>query len=129
MEICNKKSKNTAIIGDSMLNNINGKGLSKSKKVNILNILGATSDDIVDQVDDVVEGKPLSFSNIIIRRDKRHSEKRSTDTNSSFKNFCYQKNLHLILNDNMQENHVSTKKLHLNRKGISIFSKNLLNII
>ena len=60
MEICNKKSKNTAIIGDSILNNINGKGLSKSKKVDILNIPGATSDDIVDQVDDVVEEKPES---------------------------------------------------------------------
>ena len=53
-------AKNTAIIGDSMFNNINGKGLSKLKKVDILNIPGATSDDIVDQADDVVEGKPKS---------------------------------------------------------------------
>ena len=64
MEICNKKSKNTAIIGDSILNNINSKGLSKSKKVDILNIPGATSDNIVDQVDDVVEGKPESTLSI-----------------------------------------------------------------
>ena len=47
-----------------MLNNINDKGLSKSKKVDILNIPGATSDDIVDQVDDVVEGKPESTLSI-----------------------------------------------------------------
>ena len=84
---------------------------------------------IVNNAKNTSPDTALSFSNIIIRRDKRHSEKMSTDTNSSFKNFCYQKNLHLILNDNIQENHVGIKKLHLNRKGISIFAKNLLNII
>ena len=46
MEICNKKSKNVVIIGDYMLNNINGKGLSKSKKADFLNIPGAPSGDI-----------------------------------------------------------------------------------
>ena len=42
VEICNKKTKNVVTIGDSMLNNIEGRGLSKSKKVYILNIPGAT---------------------------------------------------------------------------------------
>ena len=166
VEICIKKSKHVVIIGDSMLNNINGKGLSKSKKVDILNIPGAISGDIVDKIDGVLEGKPeslivhvgtndltnnvnllnniksivnkvkttsldtvLSFSNIIIRRDKRNLEKMRADTNSRLKNFCNQKNIHLILNDNIKENHLGIKKLHLNRKGNSIFAKNLLNII
>ena len=44
-----------------MLNNIKGKGLSKSKKVDILNIPCATSGDIVDKIDDVLEGKPVSL--------------------------------------------------------------------
>ena len=44
-----------------MLNNINGRGLSKSKKVDVLNISGATSDDIVDKIDDAKEGKPESL--------------------------------------------------------------------
>ena len=57
-----------------MLNNINGKGLSKSKKVDILNIPGATSDDIVDQVDDVVEtginivNLTMSISSITLKK-------------------------------------------------------------
>ena len=51
VEISNKKSKNVVIIRDSMLNNINSKGLSKSKKVDVLNIPGATSSDIVDKID------------------------------------------------------------------------------
>ena len=61
LEISNKKSKNVVIIGDSMLDNINGKGLFKSKKVNVLNIPGATSSDIVDKIDDVLEWKPESL--------------------------------------------------------------------
>ena len=61
VEICNEKSKNVDIIGDSMLNNINGKGVSKSKKVDVLNIPGATSGDIVDKIDDALEGKPESL--------------------------------------------------------------------
>ena len=42
MEICSKKTKNVVMIRDSMLNNIDNKGLSKSKKVDILNIPEAT---------------------------------------------------------------------------------------
>ena len=49
------------------------------------------------------------------------------DTNSRLKHFCNQKNIHLILNANIKEEHLGIKKLHLNRKGNSIFAKNLLN--
>ena len=44
-----------------MLNNINDHGLSKSKKVDVLNIPGATSADIVDKINDALEGKPESL--------------------------------------------------------------------
>ena len=51
------------------------------------------------------------------------------DTNSRSKNFCNQKNIHLILNDNIKQEHLDIKKLYLNRKGNNIFAKNLLHII
>ena len=140
--------------------------LSKSTKVDILNVPGATSGDIIDKIDDVLEGKResltvhvgtndlsnnvnllnnvkkfvnkvkntsldtvLSFSKIIITRDKRNIEKMRADTNSRLKNFWKQKNIHLILNENIKENHLGIKKQHLNRKGNSIFDKRLSNII
>ena len=43
--------------------------------------------------------------------------------------FCRQKKITLISNDNIKEEHLGIKKLHLNRKGNSIFVKNLLNFI
>ena len=71
----------------------------------------------------------LSFSNIIIRRDKRNLEKMRAHTNSWLKNFCNQKNIHLILNDNIKEENLGIKKLHLNRKDSSIFAKNICQIL
>ena len=37
--------------------------------------------------------------------------------------------LGLIDNENLEENHLGTKKLHLNRKGVTLLAKNLLNFI
>ena len=71
----------------------------------------------------------LTFSNIIFRKDKKNLEKTRADTNSRLKNFCRQKKINLISNDNIKEEHLGIKKLHLNRKGNSIFAKNLLNFI
>ena len=71
----------------------------------------------------------ISFSNLIIRKDKKNLEKLRADTNSRLKNYCSQKNLRLINHDNIKENHLGVKKLHLNRKGNSVFAKNLLNFI
>ena len=44
-----------------MLNNINARGLSKSKKVDVLNFPGAASSDIVNETDEVLKGKPESL--------------------------------------------------------------------
>ena len=59
LEQCNekrsKKRENVTIIGDSMLNNINSRGLSKSKKVTVINHPGATSDVIEEELEATVK--------------------------------------------------------------------------
>ena len=47
------RTKNVIIIGDSRLNNVNSCKLSKSKKVEVLNFPGATSTDIVNNMDGI----------------------------------------------------------------------------
>ena len=49
------------IIGDSMLNNINSRGLSKSKELDVLNFPGATISDVSTKIDDVLNKKPASL--------------------------------------------------------------------
>ena len=48
-------------LGDSMLNNINSCGLSKSKEVDVLNFPGATSSDVLTKIDDVLNKKHTSL--------------------------------------------------------------------
>ena len=53
-----ENSKSVIIIGDSVLNNINSRGLSKFKKVSVRNFPGATSEDILDEVKDTLKIHP-----------------------------------------------------------------------
>ena len=159
----NKRTNNVVVIGDYMLNNINARRLSRSKKVDVLNFLGATNSDIVNEIDEVLKRKPesliihigtndltnninllsdfkkivnnvkktspyavLSFSDIVFRKDKKNIENIRADTNSWLKNYCKQKNIKLIINDNLKEEHLGIKKLHLNRKGNTAFARNFL---
>ena len=71
----------------------------------------------------------LTFSNIIFQKDKKNLEKTRANANSWVKKFCRQTKINLISNDNIKEEDLGIKKLHLNRKGNSIFAKNLLNFI
>ena len=69
------------------------------------------------------------FSIIIQRNDRRNTDKQRIDTNASLKNYCNQKNIPLIDNGNIKGEHLGVKKLNLNRRGNSIFAKNLLRFI
>ena len=53
-----EKSQKVIIIGYSMSNNINSRGLSKSKKASVSNFPGATSEDILVEVEDTLKTYP-----------------------------------------------------------------------
>ena len=55
------RTENVIIIDDSMLNNVNSRKLSKSKKEEVLNFPGATSTDIINKIDDILEDKSRSL--------------------------------------------------------------------
>ena len=93
--------------------------------INEINLL-SNAKKIVNKIKKKSPNTVVTFSNIV-KKDKRNLEKARADTNSRLKNFCRQKNINLIPNDNIKEEHLGVKKLHLNRKGNSVFAKNLLN--
>ena len=45
------------------------------------------------------------------------------DTNSRLKVFYNQKDINLIINENIKEEYLAIKKLNLNRKGNSVWQK------
>ena len=53
-----KEKKNVIIIGDSMLNSINSRGLSKSKKLSVSTFPSASSEDILAEVEDPLKTHP-----------------------------------------------------------------------
>ena len=149
--------------GDSILNSMNEKGLSKSHNVNVKSYPGATSEDILDKINNLLKVKPdcllvhvgtndltnnvdllisvkkmvkkvknsspntkLVFSSVILRKDKKDISKKVGETNQRLKNYCKQKNIDFVDNSNIIEEHLGSKKLHLNRRGNSILAKNIL---
>ena len=53
-----QEKKNIVVIGDLMFNGVNEKGLSRSYNVKVKNYPGATSEDILDKIDDLLKVKP-----------------------------------------------------------------------
>ena len=143
------RTTNVIIIGDSMLNNVNSRGLSNQKcgaiklkllKVELLNFPGVTSTDVVNKVDDILVDKPqslivhvgtndltndvnllnnvkkivsrikkkspntaISFSNIIIRKDRKNLGKSSLIQTEGLKTIVSEKNIGLTANENLKE--------------------------
>ena len=46
------------ILGKSLLNGINDKGLSHKHRVKVVNKPGATSERILEEIDDIIKSKP-----------------------------------------------------------------------
>ena len=66
----------------------------------------------------------LSFSSIIVRKD-RDLEKEIKETNINLKNYCISKGFIFVHNANIKENCLKNSKLHLDRKGTTLFTKNI----
>ena len=135
-------------------------------KVSVSNFPGATSEDILDEIEDTLKTHPdtlivyagtndltknsntlrsirklcekakrispdtkIVFSNIIYLKDRRSNNKQRIDTNARLKNFCNQQNIPLIDNTNIKGKHLGVKRLRLNRRGNSLFAKNLFGFI
>ena len=155
--------KKVVVTGDSLLNGINERGLSRPHKVNIQNFPGGASETILEELDTLVASKPdciiihagtndltnginslnsvkknvkkvkqasantkVVFSSLITRKDKIDLDKKVQDTNNRLKNYCAQTNIDFIDNNNIKQEHLGNKKLHLNKRGNTVFANSLL---
>ena len=126
------KSKNVFIIGDSMLNNINTRGLSKSKKVSVSNFPDATSEDILAEVDETLKNHPNTLivhagtndftKNIntlkCVKKLCEKAKRISPETKIVFSNIIYRK-----YTRNTDKQHIDTNatlKNFCNQKNISL---------
>ena len=56
----------------------------------------------------------IAFSSLITRKDKKDLAKKVQDVNNRLTNYCSQKNIDYIENNNIKDEHLGKKKLHLN---------------
>ena len=140
-----------------MFNGIHEKGMSKNYRVKINNFPGGTIAKILENIDQLIKSKPdclivqartteqanktvtqvkkvfqntkITFSSIIIRKDRKNIDNKVSQVNSYLKNYCSQKNIDFIDNGNIKEEHLSQKKLHLYKKGNSILTKIFLKYL
>ena len=71
----------------------------------------------------------LVFSSITLHTDKKDISKKVGETNQGLKNYCKQKNIDFVDNTNITEEHLGSKKLHLNQRGNSILAKIILKYL
>ena len=66
----------------------------------------------------------LRFLQLLLEK-TRTIGKSIVDTNAPLKSFCIQKGIGFINNNNIKEDFLGKKKLHLGQRGNSVFVKNL----
>ena len=84
---------------------------------------------IVKKIKQISPNTKIAFSSLITRKDKKGLDKKVQDVNNRLKNYCSQTNIEYIENNNIKEEHLGKKKLHLNKRGNTIFVNNLLKFL
>ena len=161
-EINSEHKRKVVITGDSLLNGLHEKGLSRNHRVKVNNFPGGTSQTILENIDEIIKNKPdcliihagtnginlfnqakkiikevkkvshntkIAFSSIVTRKDRKNIDKKVLEVNSHLKNYCSQKNIDFIDNNNIKEEHLGVKKLHLNKRGNSVLASNILKYL
>ena len=79
-----------------------------------------TSENLEAAIKHLKETSPhtrISVSSLVTRKDKVTFDIKVNDTNEKLKQLCKKENVDLICNNNIDQSCLSSKELHLNRKG------------
>ena len=85
--------------------------------------------EIVKKVKQTSPNTKTAFTSLITTKDKNNLDKKVQDENNRLKNYCSQTNIEYIENNNIEEENLGEKKLHLKKRGNTIFSNNLLKFL
>ena len=96
--------------------------------MNYMNLLNSVK-KIVKKVKTSSPNTKLVFSSVILRKDKKDISKKVGETNQRLKSYCKQKNIDFVGNSDIIEEHLGSKKFHLNKRGNSILAKNILKVL
>ena len=84
---------------------------------------------MVKKVKNCSRNTKLIFSSVILHKDKKDISKKGSGTNQNWKTIVNKKNIDFVDNSNIIEEHLGSKKLHLNKRSNSILAKNILKYL
>ena len=122
-DILYKIDDSLKVKADCLLIHVETNGLTNN--MNLLN----SFKKMIKKVKNSSPNTNLVFSSVILRKDKKDISKKVGETNQRLKNYCKQKNIDFVDNSNIIEEHLGSKKLHLNKRGNSILAKNILKFL
>ena len=155
MDTNEKQARNEVIIvGDSIIKNIDPRGLSRRNKTSVKSYSGATSQDMIDFVKPAARRRPVldnfetksilesllniakvihsissetkvSFSSIVKRNDDVQLNIKVNEVNKLLKESCVELGYSYIDNDVVEFSCLSRSGLHLNHKKDAFLAKNL----
>ncbi|XP_028412624.1 uncharacterized protein LOC114535523 [Dendronephthya gigantea] len=83
--------------------------------------------NIVTQVKEDSPGTDVGISAILVRSDNHDLTVKATQVNNILKGYCIRNKIPFLSNSNMNESHLNTKGLHLNRQGSLALQQNFLD--
>lgn len=84
---------------------------------------------IIDRIKKQSSTTKIALSSVFIRKDKQNMENKVNELNANIEKLCEENLIAYISNGNIDETCLGIKKLHLNRKGTSIFARNLIDFL
>ena len=129
-----------------MIKYVNGREISRSSSVKVRNHLGATTEDVIDYVRPTARKKPKmmvihSGTNDLTYKVNTSQKIRKVinvikedDVNNEIdsqklENLCKGKGMRFIDNSNIKSSSLNRSKLHLNKSGTALLTKNFAKIV
>ena len=84
---------------------------------------------IVNMINKDSPGTKICISSVTKRTDKKGLEAKIKSLNIKLKDLCTQKEINWLDHSNIDNSHLSNKKLHLNQKGLAMLAKNFISYL
>jgi lysophospholipase L1-like esterase len=84
---------------------------------------------IIRNVKRVSPKTSLVLSSVVVRKDREDLAKKVIELNEKLKAITDEYKIEFLDNDNITDKYLNSKKLHLNKNGLSMLAKNILGYI
>ena len=90
---------------------------------------GKNIDKIISTIKKKSSETQIVISSVVTRKDQKNITNKVKELNEKLETISCQHNIGFIKHENIQERNLSPKKLHLNKGGSTLLTKNFVNFL